>query len=216
MNQDSDTERLLGSLTAAERTVFLAALGGDSVKAVAHRLSLSQATVRSHLSAIYGKLQVDSRAHLIARFGHPSADVPPARAPRPPVGRSVARFVAIAGAVGALALVSVAAYMTATAPDPVAFEDLARQVRDGTVSELRYHDSTLIAETPTGEIAASNIEIEEAIRLSVSQSITLSTTPYEPEWLGNVVPVLPAAVVGLGLGGVLGSWLYLRRRHLRS
>src|SRR5205823_723380 len=44
-----------------------AALDGLSARAIASRLSLTEATVRSHLSAIYSKLGVAGRVELLAR-----------------------------------------------------------------------------------------------------------------------------------------------------
>lgn len=60
--------RRLESLTDRECEIALAAAAGLSNKEVAKRLSISPATVASHLRAVYSKLGVDSRAALLARF----------------------------------------------------------------------------------------------------------------------------------------------------
>lgn len=58
----------LSTLSPREREVLDPALEGLSARAIARRLSLSEATVRSHLSAIYSKLGVAGRIELLARL----------------------------------------------------------------------------------------------------------------------------------------------------
>ncbi len=75
----SDLERL----TPAERRVFDELVHGRSNQAIAGALYLSESTVRSHLTRIYAKLGVGSRAELLAavhRADAPSA-VPGQQAP---------------------------------------------------------------------------------------------------------------------------------------
>jgi DNA-binding CsgD family transcriptional regulator len=84
----------LSALTPAEQAVLNEALTGIPAREIAEHLSLSEATVRSHLSSIYVKLGVSGRVALLAHFragegtGLPAE--PPA-APRP-LGVSVAGF----------------------------------------------------------------------------------------------------------------------------
>ena len=65
----------LDELTAREREVLeLIAQGSDNVR-IANRLRISEKTVRNHVSLIFGKLGVNSRAEAVARardagFGH--------------------------------------------------------------------------------------------------------------------------------------------------
>ncbi len=54
------------SLTAREREVLSAAACGERSKEIAHRLRISERTVKAHLTAVYGKLGVDSRAGAVA------------------------------------------------------------------------------------------------------------------------------------------------------
>jgi DNA-binding CsgD family transcriptional regulator len=56
------------ALSAREREVLDLALAGLSARAVAERLSLTEATVRSHLSRIYAKLDVGGRVELLAQM----------------------------------------------------------------------------------------------------------------------------------------------------
>lgn len=63
-----NTAHDLASLSARERDVLSAALEGLTARAIASRLSLTDATGRSHLSAIYSKFGVAGRVELMARF----------------------------------------------------------------------------------------------------------------------------------------------------
>jgi DNA-binding CsgD family transcriptional regulator len=58
----------LSALTPAEQAVLDEALTGVRAREIAEHLSLSEATVRSHLSSIYVKLGVSGRAALLAQF----------------------------------------------------------------------------------------------------------------------------------------------------
>ena len=74
----------LSALSPAEQAVLDEALTGVTAREVAERLSLSEATVRSHLSSIYVKLGVSGRVALLAQFRAsdavaPHADPPAAR-----------------------------------------------------------------------------------------------------------------------------------------
>jgi DNA-binding CsgD family transcriptional regulator len=76
----------LSVLTPAEQAVLDQALTGVSARQIAEQLSISEATVRSHLSSIYVKLGVSGRVALLAQFrgGEPAVhavEAPPA--PRP-------------------------------------------------------------------------------------------------------------------------------------
>jgi DNA-binding CsgD family transcriptional regulator len=58
----------LSALTPAEQAVLDQALTGIPAREIAAHLSLSEATVRSHLSSIYVKLGVSGRVALLAQF----------------------------------------------------------------------------------------------------------------------------------------------------
>jgi DNA-binding CsgD family transcriptional regulator len=58
----------LSVLTPAEQAVLDQALTGVPAREIAEHLSLSEATVRSHLSSIYVKLGVSGRVALLAQF----------------------------------------------------------------------------------------------------------------------------------------------------
>jgi DNA-binding CsgD family transcriptional regulator len=60
-------------LSPREGEVLDVALQGLSARQIAERLSLTEATVRSHLSATYSKLGVSGRVELLARMNGPAA-----------------------------------------------------------------------------------------------------------------------------------------------
>lgn len=54
------------SLTNREQEVLRATASGERNKEIAHKLGISERTVKAHLSSIYSKLGVDSRAAAVA------------------------------------------------------------------------------------------------------------------------------------------------------
>jgi DNA-binding NarL/FixJ family response regulator len=57
------------TLTERQQEVAALACQGLSNKIIADKLGLTEGTVKSHLNAIYEKLDVRSRINLIVRFG---------------------------------------------------------------------------------------------------------------------------------------------------
>ena len=81
---DSDmTIARLSALTPAEQAVLDQALTGVTAREIAERLSLSEATVRSHLSSIYVKLGVSGRVALLAHFRGNEVALPHVEPPAP-------------------------------------------------------------------------------------------------------------------------------------
>jgi DNA-binding CsgD family transcriptional regulator len=74
----------LSALTPAEQAVLDQALTGVPARQIAEHLSLSEATVRSHLSSIYVKLGVSGRVALLAHFRGGESVVPGVEAPPAP------------------------------------------------------------------------------------------------------------------------------------
>jgi NarL family two-component system response regulator YdfI len=56
-----------GLLTERERTVLAAVARGERNKEIALRLKVTEHTIKAHLSSIYTKLEVDSRASAVAK-----------------------------------------------------------------------------------------------------------------------------------------------------
>lgn len=67
MDDSRPTELPLDVLTPRERDVLQLAADGLSTPSIAQRLSLSQATIRTHFGHIYLKLDVQSRAGAVAK-----------------------------------------------------------------------------------------------------------------------------------------------------
>lgn len=65
------SQEWLELLTERERAVALAVVDGQSNKEVARRLAISDRTVKSHLSAIFRKLEVRNRMQLALRLSQP-------------------------------------------------------------------------------------------------------------------------------------------------
>lgn len=95
-------------LTPAEMRVFERITQGHSNREIAADLVLTEATVRSHLTRIYAKLEVRSRADLLARLAvsHPrhADDAAPAP-PEDGASRAPAPRVVVLGAAAILAAV---------------------------------------------------------------------------------------------------------------
>jgi DNA-binding CsgD family transcriptional regulator len=100
----------LSALTPAEQAVLDQALTGVPAREIAERLSLSEATVRSHLSSIYVKLGVSGRVALLAHFRGTESVLPGVEAPPMPRPRS-ASVVAWSWAVGSLLEGAYAVYL---------------------------------------------------------------------------------------------------------
>ncbi len=58
----------LGALTKRERQVAVLACDGLSNKTIAHKLCVTEGTVKHHLHSIYQKLGVPNKAGLIIAF----------------------------------------------------------------------------------------------------------------------------------------------------
>lgn len=66
---DERTEKL-SQLTARERELFALLLEGYTLKESAQRLNIGYSTANTHMTSLYKKLQVRSRAELIIRYHH--------------------------------------------------------------------------------------------------------------------------------------------------
>src|SRR5512140_3868972 len=95
----------LDALSDREREVLDLALAGLSAREIAERLTLTEATIRSHLARIYAKLGVSGRVELMAKLrpAVPAESAEPAAPserdvdrPRPARRRRRAAFIGIA------------------------------------------------------------------------------------------------------------------------
>jgi len=64
-----------GSLTPSERRVATLAAAGHTNASIAHTLYIAEKTVEGHLARVYQKLEIDSRAKLVAALDNPSLPV---------------------------------------------------------------------------------------------------------------------------------------------
>ena len=63
-----ETHRLLALLTPREDELFQALLEGLTLKEAAERLAVKYSTANTHMTAVFRKLNVNTRAELIIRY----------------------------------------------------------------------------------------------------------------------------------------------------
>lgn len=146
----------LAVISEREREVLELALRGLSARAIAERLTLTEATIRSHLAHIYAKLGVGGRVELLAHYHAQPPD--PGVAPAPsvetaslPPRRRRARLVAALAAL--LVVVSAGALLVWLRPDLPPATNLAtvsQFVAQGQVTSLDLRGDTLFATTSDG------------------------------------------------------------------
>ncbi len=201
----------LSDLTDRERVVLDAAAEGLSARAIAQRLSISEPTVRSHLSTIYGKLGVAGRVELLARLnglgGH--------RAAQPEAPRQSARWPLrhrrIAYALGAMVVVLVSGFLMLR-PDLPPRKDLAavsRLLDAGRLTDIGLDGETLTAvDVNQDRVRVEGVSetdfvrlMQGAIRAHVNVSVTGGESSPAQLTIGVVAMLLPllALVVAVAL-----------------
>jgi DNA-binding CsgD family transcriptional regulator len=146
----------LAVLSEREREVLEFALRGLSARAIAERLTLTEATIRSHLARIYAKLGVGGRVELLAHFHAQPPDPgvapsPSVETPSPPPRRRRAWLVAALAAL--LVMVSAGALFVWLRPDLPPATNLAtvsQFVAEGQVTSLDLRGDTLFVATSDG------------------------------------------------------------------
>ena len=190
----------LAALSPGERRVFDEALLGLSVREIAERLVLTEATVKTHLAHIYGKLGVRGRVDLLARLRR-EPDDPPSPGVSPPNPQHSPRRIRVSGtlalllAVG-LVLASAAISLVTSGPKAATLADIHRLLAAGAVNDLELAGSTLVATTDSSSryevrgVASDQIrpdalergvtysEIQERGTLPELLLIPWSLTPY--------------------------------------
>lgn len=66
---ENEKQKLVGMLTPREADLFRLLLEGYTLKESAKELSVKYSTANTHMTAIYKKLRVNSRAELIIKYG---------------------------------------------------------------------------------------------------------------------------------------------------
>jgi DNA-binding CsgD family transcriptional regulator len=193
LNSEPNTD--VSRLTPAEHAILGEALTGASAKEIADRVSVSQATVRSHLSSIYAKLGVGGRVGLLAAFRavdpqHVDSlrNAPPV--PRTTGGRRRTRFVGflfLAAAAIVIFAASVASVLVVTGPE----------------SDLPYEaGSVALREFPSGTVTR---HVGHDFALAAASSPQRAVSPQREAPIGVVILALLPYAIGLMLTGyVLG------------
>lgn len=141
-------------LSDREREVLALALAGLSAKAIADQLTLTQATIRSHLSRIYAKVGVGGRVELLAKLKSqpPDRESPPPSLPVQPAPPRRHRLWPVMAAV-AISVVVVGALFLWLRPDLPPSTNLAtvsQLVAQGQASSLDLRGDTLTVTTNDG------------------------------------------------------------------
>jgi DNA-binding CsgD family transcriptional regulator len=231
----------LSLLSRRELEVLDAALEGLSARAIASRFSLTEATVRSHLSAIYSKLGVAGRVELLARLNGKAADMPATiepSLPEPPAespasrtpGRShrTRRFAPGFVAVVACGLVAVivcglvvgaAGFLVigVSSPRETDLATVSRLLASNDVAQLDLVNSTLTVTETNGErlrvegVALGAFQPLQVVALNASIPVSVSGGTAPPPWIEMLINAGPLLEVALLLGVFILLFRAIRR-----
>lgn len=191
MTRRSPDESSLGqlsSLTPAEQNVLDEALTGATAREIGERLSLTEATVRSHLSRIYLKLGVSGRVALLASFRETDAEAEPT--PVQPASRSPRRSQATRAAVIGLAAVAIFVASVAT----------IRAVVERDPADTPSVSYELAVPVVADRFLASHEYEVQAFRL---EQVAATGSAGERVLVPVALALLPYTIVLLGLGYAL-------------
>lgn len=219
---DEKQDRLeLDQLSPREREILHAALAGLSAGEIADRFSLAQATVRSHLSSIYGKLGVRGRLELLARLNGAveqlaSPESPPVAEPsRPPRGRppSRSRMMALAAALAVVAGCALFAFWRPDLPPRTDLGTVSRLLSQRQLMQLDLSSTDLTVTRTDGQrllvqgVTMPAFESLGATPLAASDaSLSISVQSGGPTPLNNAAVAI-MALLPIALVGGLCSWL---------
>lgn len=208
----------LTTLSEREREVLDLAMTGISARAVAERLSLTEATVRSHLSRIYAKLGVGGRVELLAQIngGATHGDAPSTtptveadpRAPRRrllPLGILV--IVLLAAGVGLLL-----AWLRPDLPPSTDLASVSRLVADKQVSSLDLRGDTLFVATLDGRqfrVDSADEKLVESIQAAAIAGSDRVSVSAGGDTLATSLAILATSLAPVALL-VLAVFLALR------
>lgn len=203
------------ALSDREREVLEFALTGLSARAIADRLTLTEATIRSHLARIYAKLGVSGRVELLARYhGQPpdpgSSPSSPSVATAPRRARRVWPVAAIGVMIVALSAGALFLWLRPDLPPVTNLAAVSQFVAQGQATNLDLRGDTLYVTTADGrnyrvngvDVAAFREIIPQAIgsgaAVSVSGgssvSLAVSIIVFVSEMLPLVILLLGALV----------------------
>jgi DNA-binding CsgD family transcriptional regulator len=210
----------LATLSEREREVLELALTGLSARAIAERLTLTEATIRSHLSRIYAKLGVGGRVELLAHFhtqppdeGRPSPS--PSVETAGPRRRRVWPVVALAILLVMLSAGALFLWLRPDLPPATNLATVSQLVAQGQATSLDLRGDTLFVATADGrhyrvdgvDEAAFREILPEAIGTTAEVSISSSGDTLVPS-LAFVAALLPVVLL---LVAVLVAFRWFRR-----
>jgi DNA-binding CsgD family transcriptional regulator len=215
----------LTALSDREREVLDLALTGLSAGAIAERLTLTEATIRSHLSRIYAKLGVGGRVELLVQLkGQAPAERYPSSSPSvepAPPRRRRRRVWPVAALAVLLVISSAGALFLSVRPDLPPSTNLAtvsQLVAQGQAASLDLRGDTLTVTTKDGsryrvdgvdEAGFSEILLPKALGSNVEVSISSGDTLT----LGSIAALVSAfAPLILLLAVALVVFRWLRRQ----
>ena len=231
----------MSPLSPREREVLDPAMEGLSAREIATRLSLTEATVRSHLSTIYSKLGVAGRVELLARVTRVAGSAPAgpaaiaasvgrtAETDASTTGRAIQpsrrrrRTLAIAGIV--LVVVSAAALVLLTRSDPGKRTDVATVsdlISSGQVATMVVHGQTVtVTERDGTRLIVDPVPafgIDPVVQTAISAGVDVRTekpasSPSLEAIFATGVVVSVALLVAILMVVV---WIVRRRPAVRS
>jgi DNA-binding CsgD family transcriptional regulator len=222
----------LSLLSRREREVLDAAQEGLSARAIADRFSLTEATVRSHLSAIYSKLGVAGRVELLARLNGQAART--TATPEPETrslalgtrgrGRWSSRRVLglVSLVVSGLVVAVVFAVALAGSPPASDLATVSRLLASNQVARLDLVNSTLTVTEKGGErLRVEGVTLEafkpvQVVALNASVPVSVSGGTVSPLLIELLITAAPLLEI-IALSAVAFVFVrMIRRPWLRS
>jgi len=227
MNSEAEPDRVgrqldtsaLSALSAREREILDVALEGYSAREMARRLCLSEATIRSHLSAIYSKLGVRGRVELLAR-SHESGFSRRSRGTTAP-RRTPRSKVAMAGGLSVLLLALLIAFVALpTNPAPESnFASVRRLISSDGAVRVEIREGTLMVTDRAGTQhrleGLPSGQVDTLRRLAVSRSVPLAimaeNDPMHHTLLLSISYVVPMVLLAFLAAPFV--WVF-KKRHM--
>ena len=187
------------ALSEREQEVLELALTGLSARAIADRLTLTEATIRSHLARIYAKLGVGGRVELLASFRGQSPDTvgalpsPSAETARPRRRRvwAVAVPTILVLALSAVAFLS----LRPDLPPATNFATVSQLVAQGQATNLDLRGDTLFVATADGRNYRVDGVGEAAFRDLFAQAMKSSGTTVQVSISGGSSASLAVSII---------------------
>lgn len=213
-------------LTERERDVLDLALQGLPAREIGHRLFVSEATVRSHLASIYGKLGVSGRVELLARYRGferlMHGDMPLSQPPRSWGRRHLSSRRLRLGILAAVVTVAIAAFfvLRPDLPPRTTLTALEGEIAADQVAELDVvGSSATITRTDgtrqrLGDLTLAQLDgpsglLQRAVRAGAVIQARADSSLTPDLLINDILPPLapPLALVALAI------WLVRRRLH---